>query len=435
MKADQRKTLRRLGPKSAKKLYYGWVMLLTLSVTETISWGILYYGFTIFIKPMQDELDWSRGELTGAFSLALVMAGLAGVPVGRWLDRHGTRSLMSAGSAAATLLVLAWAGVNSLPLFYVIWAGIGLAMAAVLYEPAFVVIATWFRRQRGWALTVLTFIAGFASVIFIPLSEWLVRLLGWRLALVGLAGLLGLITFPLHLLVLRRRPQDLGLEPDGNAIPQASANEEENRKVEAIEPGVTLKSALQGRDFWWLTIAFSLNTLALVAVTVHLVPYLTDHGYDSDFAALVVGLIGITALPGRLIFNLLAERWPRRYLTAFIFLLQSLSLVALLLIPNIVGVFIFMGLFGAGFGAVTPLRAGLVAELYGATYYGRIASIMGLFITAARGLGPVGAGLAFDFLGNYTLVLWLLVIISAIGAATVTLVQAPAKTPLDKQPD
>jgi MFS family permease len=410
-------------------------MLLTLSVTEMVSWGCLYYAFTIFIKPMQDELGWSRGELTGAFSLALVVAGLAGVPVGRWLDRHGTRGLMSAGSAAATLLVLAWATVNSLPLFYMIWAGIGLAMAAVLYDPAFVVVATWFRRQRGRALTVLTFIAGFASVIFIPFSEWLVRLLGWRLALVGLAGLLGLVTFPLHLLILRRRPQDLGLEPDGLTTPQNLSAEERGQKVAAIEPGVTLKLALQGRNFWWLTIAFSLNTLALVAITVHLVPYLTDHGYDSDFAALVVGLIGVTALPGRLVFNLLAEHLPRRFLTAFIFLLQSLSLVALLLIPNIAGVFIFMGLFGAGFGAVTPLRAGLTAELYGATYYGRIASIMGLFITAARGLGPVGAGLVFDFLGNYTLLLWLLVLISALGAITVTLVQTPAKTPSQNQPD
>src|SRR5215217_3512546 len=100
-----------LSPQSSV-LYYGWVLLLTLAFTELTSWGILYYGFSVFVTPMGSDLGWTRAELTGAFSLALLCSGVAGVWMGRWVDRHGPRWLMTAGSCAAALLVLAWAGVG-----------------------------------------------------------------------------------------------------------------------------------------------------------------------------------------------------------------------------------------------------------------------------------------------------------------------------------
>src|SRR5579875_797583 len=112
-------------------LYYGWVLVGALALTETVSWGVLYYGFTVFIKPMQHDLGWSRGALTGAFSLALLVQGVAGLAAGRWLDRRGPRLLMTAGSCAAVVLVLCWSVVRSLLLFYLIWAAIGVVLAAV----------------------------------------------------------------------------------------------------------------------------------------------------------------------------------------------------------------------------------------------------------------------------------------------------------------
>lgn len=197
------------------RVYYGWVLVGTLAFTELTSWGVLYYAFSVFLVPMQEDLGWSRAALTGAFSLALLLSGVAGVPVGRWLDRHGPRGLMTVGSLAAAGLVLAWSAIKNLTAFYLIWAGIGVAMATVLYEPAFVVVAMWFARRRGRALTVLTFVAGFASVVYTPVSGWLIQTQGWRGALVILATVLALTTAPLHALVLRRRPEDLGLSVDG----------------------------------------------------------------------------------------------------------------------------------------------------------------------------------------------------------------------------
>src|SRR5438270_4392935 len=166
---------------------------------------------------MQAELGWSRGDMTGAFSVALLLAGLAAIPVGRWLDRHGPRLLMTLGSIAGSGLVLAWSQVNSIPALYLIWAAIGLTMSATLYDPAFATANKWFAHQRVRALTVITLMAGFASTIFIPLAGVLVQSQGWRQSLVTLAIVLGVGTIAPHGLLLRRRPEDLGLQVDGAA--------------------------------------------------------------------------------------------------------------------------------------------------------------------------------------------------------------------------
>src|SRR5678809_1311620 len=122
------------------RLSYGYVVLSTLCVTETVSWGIMYYGFAVFLRPMEEALGWSRVALTGAFSTGLLVSALAAVPVGRWIDRHGGRALMTVGSVAGTLLMVAWARVHDVGVFYAIWGGLGLVLAATLYEPAFAVL-------------------------------------------------------------------------------------------------------------------------------------------------------------------------------------------------------------------------------------------------------------------------------------------------------
>jgi sugar phosphate permease len=129
--------------------FYGWALVGALGLTATVSYGILSYGFAVFITPMGAELGWSKAEITGAFSLAQLVAGGTAIPVGRWVDRHGARALMTAGSVLAALLLAAWSQVRSLPAFYALMALMGVAMAAVLYEPAFAVVTTWFRRRRS----------------------------------------------------------------------------------------------------------------------------------------------------------------------------------------------------------------------------------------------------------------------------------------------
>jgi MFS family permease len=393
------------------KLYYGWIVVVALGVTETISWGVLYYAFSIYLAPMGSELHWSTGDMTGAFSLGLLLAGLAAIPVGRWLDRRGPRVLMTVGSIAGTLLVLAWSGVTNLTQFYLVWAGIGLAMSATLYDPAFATATRWFERRRLRALTVITLIAGFASTIFLPLAAWLVELQTWRPSLVTLAIILALGTIPVHALILRNRPEDLGFHADGEPI--------RGHRIEVRHKGMRVGEALRDRSFAWIAGAFWLSTLATIAVGVHLVPYLIDRGYDTTFAATVTGLIGAMQVVARLILAPLGGWASPRILASITLAMVPLSLLVLLLVPTTAGVFAFVILFGAARGSTTLTRPSLLAHLYGPWQYASIAGVLQFLLSIAQALAPVGAGVAYDALGSYTPVFWLLTLLSGGSALAV----------------
>lgn len=378
-----------------KGLYYGWVVVGTLAATETISWGILYYAFAAFLVPMQQELGWSTAALTGAYSLALLISGLAALPVGRWVDRRGPRLLMTLGSIGGALLLVAWARVEALPAFYLLWAAMGLVLAATLYEPAFTVVAVWFRQARSRALLLLTFVAGFASTIFLPVATALIERAGWRQALVILAIFLAATTIPAHALILRRRPEDLGLQPDG-APPAAAARTGPDERE-----GVSLHTALREHAFWWLTAAFFFGTLSSVAVAVHLIPFLLHGGYSPGFAALATGLIGATQVAARVVVTAVGSRVSAVPLTAAVFALQGAAVLILLGWRQASGVLLAVVLLGAGRGAVTLMRATLIAERYGRTHYGAIGGTLAFFVSGAAALAPVGAGVAYQLASGY----------------------------------
>ena len=328
---------------STTRPYYGWYIAITLALTETISWGILYYAFSVFLAPMEADLGWSRAELTGGFSLALLVMGAMAFPVGMWIDRHGARLLMTVGSIAATLLVIAWSQVTSLTAFYLIWTGIGVCAATVLYEPAFAVIAQWFRMRRSFALAIITFAAGLASTIFLPLSDAQLRGFGWRTGVLLLGLFLGIMTIPLHALILRRRPGDLGLRPDGTIV-SISDNE-------AAPPALSLRHALGGRVFWLLTLGFGLAGLSGAAIRVHFIPFLIGSGIDSSTAAFATGAIGITQVIGRVIFAPLDHRFSPRVMLIGVYALQAVALMVLLLGQTPPLIIVFILLFGASQGA------------------------------------------------------------------------------------
>jgi len=406
------KPLRRSGQ---QRIYYGWPMLLGLSLAQVTSWGIVYYTFAVFLAPINADLGWSIAQMTGAFSLALLLSGLAAIPVGRWIDRHGPRAIMTAGSMAATLLIVAWSRVDSLLGLYLIWAAIGVVMATVLYEPAFIIVANWFERLRSRALTILTVIAGLASVVYIPLAAWLIDAYGWRTALLILAVILAAGTVPIHALMLRHKPADLGLDVDGEVKSRHAVPRQVSRPS-----GATLGTALHDRAFWWISTAFVLATIADMALVVHLIPFLIERGHTAAFAATAAAAIGLVKLPGRVIFVPIAERFDLRVVIAVVFGIQATAIVALVGLPGTVGVLLFVGLFGAVIGAVTPARASLVADTWGREHYGSISGALATSTTVARSVAPVGAGLLYVAGGNsYIPVMWLLVAISVLAAFAV----------------
>jgi MFS family permease len=377
----------------------GWLLVATLAVSETTSYGVLAYSFGVFLLPMQHELGWSRTALTGAYSVAIILSGVAAIPVGRWLDRHGARALMTAGSAAATMLVVAWAQVTDLAAFYAVWAGIGLVMAAVLYEPAFVVIASSFgdHAERTRALLALTVVAGFASVVHVPLAGWLVQTQGWRDALAVLAVLLVPLTVLPNATLPGQRPDLLQPHEDQQAPATAPATDE--------PVGVPLERALRDPALWWLSAGFFAATLATSVVTVHLVAYLREQQYSAEFAATWTGLIGAMSVGGRILVTALGRRWPLAVTTAAIFAIQALAVGVLVLARGPAGVVAFVALFGLGVGLISLSRAALVADFYGAAAYASINGVLAFTLTIARAAAPVAASALRAASGNYQLVM------------------------------
>jgi MFS family permease len=388
-----------------RRTYHGWRIAVALGVTETTSWGIVYYAFSVILAPMQAELGWSRAQVTAAFSLAILTSGLAAVPVGAWIDRRGGRAVMTAGSVLATLLVLAWAAVGSLPALYAVWAAMGVVWAMVLYEPSFAVVNQWFRRHRARALTVVTGFAAFASTIFFPLTTWLVELQGWRGAVVTLAVLLAAVTIPLHALVLRRRPEDLGLAVDG--LPDDPAA--------PVVVDVSARSAVRGPVFWWLAAAFALESVVLVGLSVHLIPLLRDAGHDAAFAAGAAGLVGAMKFPARALLGPLGDRVPAFVLAAGLFAAAGVALVVLAAVPTAAGALVFAAVYGSASGALTTVRPALVAALYGRAAYGTISGAMSATGVAARATAPVAIGALYDGLGSYAAIVWALAAVSAMA--------------------
>lgn len=365
----------------------GWRVVAALAITQTVGWGVLYYAFAVFLGPLQRDLHASAGQVTGAFTLAVLITGLAAPLVGRWLDRYGGRGLMTAGSVAGTLAMLAWSRVADVPSLYLVLAVIGVASALTLYEPAFAVVVAWFDPdRRAGALLAVTLVAGFASTIFMPLTALFVERYGWRTASVLLAVIFGMTTIPLHALFVRR--------------PRQAGPMEREPAEEAARDRVTVKQAARGRAFWLLAVAFVAHSAAIAIMAVHLLAYLVELGHSPTFAAAVTGLLGVLSVTGRLVATGLQRRFRPATVTAAVFALQA---VAVAVLPPVgagtAGAIACVIAFGIGFGVGTIARPLLIAERYGSPAYATIAGTLALPIILAKALGPLGAAVLSQSLG------------------------------------
>lgn len=398
--------------------FYGWRIVAVLAVTETISWGVLYYAFSVFQVPIGAELGLNSAQLSGAFSLAVLLTGVAAVPVGRWLDARGPRGLMTAGSAACALLVVAWSQVHSAAGLYLVMAGIGLARAAVLYDPAFAVIVRWFHSRRSSALLAVTVVAGFASTVALPASNALIDALGWRRALLVLAAVLAVVTVLPHWLVLRRDPADIGAHPDGAASPPPAAPDH-HQAVAAASWWDTTRWAAREPVFRWYAVAFAAQAATVIVVAVHLVPFLREHGHSATFAAVATGALGALSVSGRLVLTGVVRRVPVAVVAAAMFAAQGAGVLVLLAAGSATwAAVVFVALFGLGFGVGTIARPALLAGSFGTTRYATLAGLLTIVTTAATTLAPVVVGAARTATGTYIPALIGLVALSLVAAAS-----------------
>jgi hypothetical protein len=338
-----------------------------------------------------------------AYSLGLLVWGLATGVVGALLPRIGGRVLMTAGSLLAGLMFLALSRVDSVPATCVVWCGLGVAMAMTLYEPAFAIVVQASPEDRRRHITVLALAGGFASSVFWPLTAALVEHLGWR----GAAGTLGLLQLlvcaPLHAALLPGRAS-------------AAATTTPARSTASTEPAPRRVLAL-------LALAFSVNGFVTAALAMHVIPLLESRGAAPGTAVMLAACIGPMQVLGRALEFLSGGALNAKRLGQLALGLIPLALGALWLAawqPLLCGLFI--AAYGAGLGLMTIVRATTPLALFGPERYAAFSGALGTPALLARAAGPMGAAWLLGALPNTGSVMLLLA--AAAALATAAFVQA-----------
>ena len=366
-----------------------------LSLAQLISWGTIYYSFTLFLTPMEAELGLTRGDLTGALTLGLLLAGACSFPVGALIDKGHARPVMTGASLLGGALLLAWSQVQSGPQFYAIWCGLGVVLAATLYEPAFAVLVGALGALGRRGIAAMTLIGGFASTLFIPLTHLLIEQSDWRTALVALAlfNLAG--AAPIHFLALRGETRG---SRSGNAGPST---------------GSIMTAAMRQPVFWLVMAAFTAGFLVVSAVTFHVIPMLTELGFSTGLAVSAVALFGPAQVAGRVFLTFFATSLG---LSVSGLLALGLPVLGFVLVLSGLGGFAAIALFavclGIGNGIMTIVRAEAVAELVSRVGFGAINGAINAPIAAARAFGPSLATAIWAAAEGYVPVLWSLIGVS-----------------------
>src|SRR4051812_38334912 len=319
---------------------------------------------------MRHDLELSSAEVSGAFTIAVLVKGAVDVPVGHWVDRHGARAAMTVGSVGATLSVIAWSQVHSLLELYAVFTAIGVFSAGVLYEPAFAVVVRWFRRDRAAAILAITMVSGLAPTVFAPLSNVLIEAWSWRAALLVLAVVLAVVTVVPHALLVRSGPPDVGLQPDGTPMSERAGTAAAPEARAATSLWATLASAARDRRFRWFTMAYSANTFAVAVVIVHLVPYLRASGQSGGVAVTALASLGVLSLVGRVALTVASRLWGMRRASAGSFTARAGAALVLLALPgSTAAIAAFVVAFGLSSGIGTIGKATLLADAFGTTGY------------------------------------------------------------------
>jgi hypothetical protein len=333
--------------------------------------------------------------VAGAFSLALIVAAAVAPAVGRVLDRGRGPTLLVRGSLGTVACLALWPLVPGVLGLYLVWTGLGLAMAAALYEPAFSIVGRRFAEDgdRMRAVAAVTLLGGLASTCFVPLTTALEARLGWTGASWGLAVTVAVATVGVRLWALP-------LLDEGRAMAQADAGDSRVRHTGALPIALARSTWLPGAP---LVIVYGFTSLAATALVTSLVPALVERGYTAAGAAWIAGLIGVMQLPGRtLIFSGRLSAHPAWLLTGSLVLQGAgLGVIAGAASPLVVSLGVTS--FALGAGVNTLLRPQLVLGMYGTHQAGYINGILARTQNLARAGGPVAAA-TLHTAGGYGLV-------------------------------
>ncbi|GEM_PF-25895 len=422
-----------------KPVFHGWYIVGVAFLAAFIHSEAVSSTLSVFIKPMTESLGWSRGMISGVRSFEQILEAVVAPFIGPLVDRHGGRILMVVGALIAGVGFIAVAFTQELWQFYILRAVVTIGVLCFGGLVTHVAIANWFIRKRGRAFAISGLGGSLGTVIVIPVATWTILNLGWRETWAIFGVFVWVLVVAPAFLFMRRRPEDMGLLPDGDTLPPVAAQvaPTDTQEVSRERPETPVASsenvnwsrseAIRTRAFWVIVVVFGMSRLAAMGINLHLIPYLLDLGYSSGVAASVFVVRSGVGLFGNPIWGLAAERYDVRVLTFVKFCMQVVAVIMIVLAQNILMVYGGFALYGIAQGG-----GGILTEMMFANYYGRLSLgavrslALPLQIVFSAG-GPLLLGFSFDITGSYNFAFSIIIGASIVSAALILLATPPVK--------
>jgi MFS family permease len=398
------------------------------------------YG--VFIQYVSADMGWSRATMAGVATVARACDALLGPVIGPILDRRGARQVMLVGSAFVGVGSLLLGTLNEIWQLY-LYRGVILAIGGTLTSPLviFVTVSNWFVAHRGRALGIVRLGDTVGTSVMPLVAAWLISMGGWRWAwvIMGIVAVMLLVPISRQ---MRRRPEDIGLLPDGvrpgeEVTSRSAAVRRRRAELMAADVVWSARAAVRTRALWALILVQGLSAMGVTSANLHLVPFIQELGYSIMVAAAAVGSRAYVGLIANPVWGVLIERVPIRPAAASQFLLAAVSMVMFTQATTefSLGAALFTyGLASAGFYVVT--------DAMWASYFGRLSlgTVRGVGLPIAAALsavGPLGMGVLYDVTGSYTLSWYVLAgafALAALIALTTTRPRRPEPIPVPKEP-
>jgi MFS family permease len=403
--------------------FYGWIIVVVTLVTMAIGVNART-AFSLFFPPIIDEFGWERGVTAGAFSFGFLVSGAVSPLIGRLMDRAGPRAVMEVGVALmAGGLLLAPLTTQPWHLYLTIGVMVGAGSVCLGYSGQSLFLPNWFIRRRGLAMGLAFAGVGIGSVTLLPWVQLMIEQTGWRTACTAMGILILAVLAPINLL-LRKRPEDIGLEPDGDAAPSASSAKPISNIVDPAWAGIdwTLKRAIGTARFWWISLGYFCGLYIWYAVQVHQTKYLLDIGFSSAVAVWALGIVSLLGIPGQILLGHLSDRMGREWIWAAScagFAICFAALIALKYVPTLLLVYIMVLAQGAlGYG-LTSIMGAVVLEIFQGKHYGSIFGTIMLAALAGGAAGPWVTGILHDLSGSYTIAFAAGIAVSGLSAVAI----------------
>ncbi|GAC1628533.1 MAG: MFS transporter [Bradyrhizobium sp.] len=400
--------------------FYGWIIIAVTFVTMAIGVNART-AFSLFFPPIIDEFGWERGVNAGAFSFGFLVSGAVSPLIGRMMDRFGPRAVMELGVALmAAGLLLAPLTTQPWHLYLTIGVLVGAGSICLGYSGQSLFLPNWFNRRRGLAIGLAFAGVGLGSMTLLPWVQHMIEHAGWRTACTAMGIVVLVVLAPVNLL-LRKRPEDLGLQPDGDAAPSASSARPISNVLDSAWTGTdwTLKRALRTARFWWIATGYFGGLYIWYAVQVHQTKYLLDIGFSSGAAVWALGVVSLLGIPGQILLGHVSDRVGREWVwsaSCLGFAICFSALIALNFYPTSLLVWVMVLAQGAlGYG-LTSIMGAVVVEIFQGKHYGSIFGTVMLAALAGGAAGPWVTGFLHDLSGSYTLAFIIGIAVSGFSA-------------------